>query len=224
VPQTLLGMGENDELIFVDYDCQQNTWAEIARIQDPRIQIVRTHNCRWFHTNHARNLAGRRARNDLLLFTDIDHYTPASVVEETRRTNPKQYGIMPNELCNWGWLAIHKADFWRINGYEEALCGYGEDDFQMRKSLMAMGRSPVTIKNKIVCVQEQIEVNGRSYLRQEQVRCHEDRRKNITNAANIAVGRALRLLHPYKNNIGRNWGNHGHLEKRKQQPNAIPTH
>lgn len=213
VPRTLSYLRDTDELVFVDYDCPSKTYIRIKNMNDPRIKIVRLEHLRWFHTNHARNVGAKNADGDILMFTDVDHYVPADVIIETRTLSMRTFGIMPNEITNWGWLAVHKINFYAVNGYEEAMCGYGEDDFQMRRQLQNCGLSPWMLTAKIICVQPTVTANGRTYLRQEQIRCHEDDNKQRTNSANMAVGRALRVLSQNRNNVGRNWGWHGPLQK-----------
>lgn len=93
-----------------------------------------------WHQDGARNLGAHVAAGEWLLFLDIDHIIPATELEtllELLPVLPAGCAFRPARRLVDGsyrlaraaniWL-IRKADFWRVGGYDERLCGaYGTD-------------------------------------------------------------------------------------------------
>lgn len=99
-----------------------------------------------WHQDAARNLGAQQAAGEWLLLLDIDHMISAPKLRQllgilptleanaayrfARRLVPNavQLSVAPNI-----WL-MRRADFWRVGGYDERLCGaYGTDRDYVRR-------------------------------------------------------------------------------------------
>ncbi len=200
VPQNLSALSAADEMIFVDYadPIGAPPWDDSGSQRSPK--MIRLKSLPWFHINHARNIAGKRSQREILIFLDVDHIITQRGIEECRALHPAHYLIQYSSVRNPGFLAVHRDDYFKVQGYEEALCGYGHDDYQMRKTLSAIGRTGVGANHPIKYIGDG-----------NQIRILETQKRALNNAVNIALARSLRRLHPYKNNVGRNWGWDGNL-------------
>jgi hypothetical protein len=184
-----------DEAVLVDYDDPEEVGAWAVKLRDPCVCVVRVQGCEWFHMDHARNLGGRASAGEVLIFSDIDFQVSPALIEEASCLVPKTFLVQVDELHSFGFVVVHRADFFEVQGFEEALTAYGHDDFQFRNSLMYLGRTCQRMRARL----EPIRAG-------EQVRVHQERRMAITAACNARIMRALRMLHPFRNNVSRNWG------------------
>lgn len=189
VAEILPLLSGSDELVFVDYDDPENSGEYIRCLNDKRVRLILVKRSQYWMPSHAHNCAGFNADKELLVFCDIDiENLPISTI---RLLKPTEFG----EACNnQGLVAMWKSDFVEINGYEEAMVGWGYEDKHVKKSLRAFGRNAVNVGK---------------------VRCHKFDHVRILDPLvkwdtfakiNREIAQVLRKLHPYKNNIGRNPG------------------
>jgi glycosyltransferase involved in cell wall biosynthesis len=89
----------------------------------------------------ARNNGARKAKNDLIVFVDDDvrldpkvwRYALATRAGEMALPLIDFYGREHGPYANSRFIAVHKADFWRLGGFDESLRIVGEDrDFYYR--------------------------------------------------------------------------------------------
>lgn len=113
-----------------------------------------------WHQDGARNLGAHVAHGDWLLFLDIDHTIGAAelgrllallpMLPEGRAFRPRRRLVddaYPLARAANIWL-LRKADFWKVGGYDERLCGsYGTDlEFRPRlRRTLVEERLPVTL-------------------------------------------------------------------------------
>ena len=193
-PAAIAAMGPCDELVFVDYSDPGDVKSLLLESRDGRITLVSAPGREWFHANHSRNLGLRAAAGDLVVFTDVDFCVTREFVEEVRLLPARSYYVQPDEVGSWGCVACFRADALEIQGWDEAFVGYGCDDLHFRRSLDALGRTCFRMKARLV---------GEKFP-QGQVRIHEAS-QNVTAAFNRRLAIILRGLHPYKENVSRNW-------------------
>lgn len=213
LPHTLSILAHEDEIVFVDYSDPQNsgTWAK-DNIHDDRIVVIWVPNMKWWHMNHARNCAGVNAKNDILVFMDIDNLPNIHCINAVRNLPPKiWYGAGVGVNIS-GFAAIRKSDFWSVNGYEEALVGYGYDDTSMHIALGNMGIPRVDLSPDC----------RPSVIDGEQVRILEPS-NGYTWEQNKKITQILGERHPYRVNVGRNWATgwtktHSDVEQEGAQP------
>jgi len=196
LPHVLSVLGPDDELVFVDYSDPQKSglWAK-ENVKDNRLVLVWVPGMKWWHMNHARNCAGVNAGKDIFVFMDVDNLPSKDLVEAIRKMPPKTwYGVGVGVNIS-GFAAIRKSDYLEVNGYEEALVGYGYDDTGMHVAMNRLGVPRVDLKSLVPQIQ-----GGEA-----QVRVLEPS-KGYEWEQNKQITLILNERHPYKANIGRNWG------------------
>ena len=202
IPHNLSLLGENDELILVDYDCPDKV-GEWCEQNHKNVKVVFVKNRVYWNASHAHNCAGVNVKNDIILFSDIDMLLNETLIEEV--INMKEGNFLrhnaikgPKErfLSTYGTCAVYNKDFKEVNGYEEAFVGWGQEDTSFYTSLRALG---LTDNYFINSGQEIIhdDAERSQYLHGEIMQ---------SNKSNKRISEILRTRHKYKNNINRNWG------------------
>lgn len=137
------------ECIVVDYDCPDGTAAWVRR-NYPRVRTVEVRNAPRFQASRARNLGARAATREWLVFLDAD-----ILVEQTFSSalvGALRYGhfLRPAPLTRetMGSFACHRGDFFALDGFDEALEGYGGEDSDMYFRLRHFGRSHLTFDGR----------------------------------------------------------------------------
>ena len=90
--------------------------------------------CRDFGLGLARNNGARKAKRELLVFLDDDLVVDPELWKHVLEVKSGEFGMtfLSGFPCT-RVLAIHKADFWRIGGFDEKIKFTGEDrDFYVR--------------------------------------------------------------------------------------------
>jgi predicted glycosyltransferase involved in capsule biosynthesis len=142
------------EIIVVD------DGSAVPAAAQPRSSGYRvTRDIPW-HQDGARNLGAHVATGDWLLFLDIDHAISAEELSKLLGMLPKMGAnrafrperrlvdeAYPLKRAANIWL-IRRADFWRIGGYDERLCGHYGTDMEFRPRLRQTLREadlPITL-------------------------------------------------------------------------------
>lgn len=194
IPHTVGLLQDGDELVFVDYSCEDESYLWV-KAHYPQVRIVHVPGRRWYSHPHARNCAAVNARGDIFLFVDIDNLVPRELYEKCRDVpHGEFYALIPAPNKS-GFCAIHRSDFYKVNGYEEGIPSYCYEDTCFYRALDAAKVARVDLTDFDVDV----------IAADEQPRalepCDGDPWTQNQDIANI-----LRKRHPYKNNVGTNWG------------------
>ena len=141
VPAVLKLLNSFDELIYVDYDGYDNRQSEyIKSLNDDRIVLVKVFDVTTWHPSHARNISIKQAQNDIVFICDIDIVPSDEIIAECRNLPTDSFLRFISDTYShgeYGSCCIWRKDFFKVNGYEEALTHWGiEDDmfFYMLKS------------------------------------------------------------------------------------------
>ena len=200
MPAALRSLGADDELVFVDYDDPDNCGAWVEGLGDDRVTVVVASKLPFFHVNHARNLGFKAAVCPISIFSDVDYAVSTALVEEARSLAPQTWLAQPDDVGSWGFIVVLRTDVLEVNGWDEAFVAYGCDDMAFRASLTLLGVKCQIMKARLRPVQregKQVRMLGADI--------------NISAVYNVRLARALRMLHPYKQNISRNFGWGGDL-------------
>ena len=120
------------EVIVVDYDCPQKTHEWVAA-HYPQVRLVVVANAPRFNVSRARNIGAEHARAPWLVFCDADDLlTPSFSTDLLRKAMPGTYqrtlrGDKPEAIP----LACEATAFRAIGGYDDALQGWGLEDFEI---------------------------------------------------------------------------------------------
>jgi hypothetical protein len=134
-----------DELILLDWSSAQPV-AELPGIfDDPRVRVVRVEGQKSFIRTLAQNLATQMARNKRVFKLDSD----VEFKGDFFGNHPLSKGYF--WVGNWmqgrdfnerhlhGETYYHLDDFFRVNGYDERIVAYGQDDTNLKDRMVLSG-------------------------------------------------------------------------------------
>lgn len=130
------------EVIIVDFNCPQNTGKVISeQFSDPRIKIfkAKVKKDHW-NLSESRNAGFMESTGPILLFLDADTVVQPTFIEyAVKELNEKTFvtGLIAPPWNGCGCAMVNRADFVRVRGYNEALKGWGYEDFDFYKRMEA---------------------------------------------------------------------------------------
>jgi hypothetical protein len=150
LPATLKIHEEQDdvEFVLVDYDCPENCggWAEKALldyIKSGQLRIRYVVDEPVYRPSHAKNVAHRLGRGQVLVNLDADNVAIHSFTECVRKN------MVNHDIMRWsgegawggggGRIAVQRAAFYALGGYDEGMTGWGGDDDDLFDRARAMG-------------------------------------------------------------------------------------
>src|SRR5438552_12695799 len=141
----------NSSCVVVDYDCPQGTAAWVHK-NFPQVRVVRATDCPRFELSRARNLGAEAADAPWLCFVDVDvrlapdfAATVTPLLEQRCFYHPDP---RPTEL--WGFCICHRDDFQRVEGYDDVLQGWGEEDRDFYTRLKMIGARVRTFPGELL--------------------------------------------------------------------------
>ena len=134
-----------DELILLDWSSNEPVSTVPGVLDDPRVRIVRVEDQTRFIRTIGQNIAVRMARHDKVLKCDSD----VRLRGDFLAAHPLHVGEYwagewrqardPNERHLNGDIYCCRADFERVNGYDERLLSYGHEDTDLKDRLLLAG-------------------------------------------------------------------------------------
>lgn len=213
VARALRVIWPNDELVIVDYGDPDNSGEWAAALPDARLTVLLVWDIKFFHIDHARNLALRASRGPICTYCDCDFLLTEDTVSECHTLPERSFMIQPDAVHSYGFLCAARAALMEIQGHEEAVCGYGADDTMMKERCTAFDLKRIGMKHSFQTLGKTVQVR---MLQTDNI----GRNANV----NHRILRTLRALHPYKNNVGRNWGWGGTILRQSAKPaQEIPS-
>jgi hypothetical protein len=195
IPHLLSVMGSNDQLVYVDYDDPNNSKEYVKSLRDPRIKIIWVKDAPWWQMNHARNCACVNADKELLVVMDIDNLINPDITPKIRELDSNNFILIGHGQKGFsGFCALHKKNFLTVNGYEEAIVGYGRDEDSLYGALINLGLNKIQLNNYPPVL---LKGNGKT------LETIGDCSWSHQNGLLLQV---LRQRNPIKNNVSRNWG------------------
>lgn len=222
IPLILEQLEENDELVVVDYDCPDKISEYCKSLNNNKLKIVKIDNLDYYSPSHAHNLAFKFSKNEILFFMDIDILLKENCIKNIKNMFNNHENIFllfrqNKKLEAVGTCSFLRKKFIKINGYPEEFCGYGYEDYHIYESLRNIGLKSITceyiekiyykidrVKNFFTKYNDNNDLNLCEYI-------YKNKGGYNLTKANIAIGKIFRKIHPYKNNIFRNWGVGGYI-------------
>lgn len=134
LPTVLAQTYKDIEIICVDYNCPEETFDYVRRnFKDSRIVNVRCNvKPNEWSLSAARNQGFLASIGEIVLFIDADAILEPGFIEAHVNA------LVPGSFfCGWGYKSatgccmVYARDFKAINGYNEALQGYGFEDIDL---------------------------------------------------------------------------------------------
>lgn len=140
------------ELVLVDYGSRDGLgdWVRerfAAQLASGLLRYARTDEPTVFHTPHAKNVAHRLARHEILFNLDADNFIGEDTCERVSAIfaeDPRRIAISPIQPDVGGRIAILRADFEALGGYDERYGGWSIADFDFcERATQGLGLAPV---------------------------------------------------------------------------------
>lgn len=139
------------ECIVVDYDCPDQTYRWVTT-NFPTVHVVHVSDAPRFHLARARNLGAAIASARWLCFVDADILIDSGFA--TALTRHLQEGFyyrpLPMSWEKWGSHLCPRASFQRIEGYDEAIEGWGGEDDDLYRRLESIGCQPASFPGQLL--------------------------------------------------------------------------
>lgn len=193
----------NYEYVVVDYDCPEGTASWVKSRSDDRIVVVKIHNRHFFNQSHSRNLGGRVATGDILVFIDADTILQPDFLSSVRKklrinsflttsmalAGEKDYGSGAGLLGYGGIIGCWKKDWEAVRGFDESMVGWGGEDDDFRRRLRGRGLTPLLFDLTLCRAMDHDEFSRTQYYREQ--------KKGQSSSLNRERGEdPLRLLSP----------------------------
>ncbi len=129
------------ETIVVDYGCPQQC-GQWVRTHHPQAHVVLVKDARRFEGARARNLGARVARAPWLMFVDADVTLDDAFAERVLPSlrAGQHFRFIPSTQESYGNVVCAREDFEAIDGYDEAIVGWGGADSDLYYRLGRLGR------------------------------------------------------------------------------------
>eukprot|EP00243_Klebsormidium_subtile_P001305 TRINITY_DN12265_c0_g1_i1.p1 TRINITY_DN12265_c0_g1~~TRINITY_DN12265_c0_g1_i1.p1 ORF type:complete len:1104 (+),score=109.56 TRINITY_DN12265_c0_g1_i1:93-3404(+) len=136
-----------DEILILDWDSSPPVEEITKPLNSNKIKVVRvTNTSTTFWLTVAYNLAAIHARGELIMKVDSDLELPTDLITRhaylpAGRFYAGNWRTAPTEEESHlnGFIFVHRADFHRVNGYDERIFHYGYDDEDLYARLEAAG-------------------------------------------------------------------------------------
>ncbi len=128
------------EVVVVDYDCPDGA-GDWVRATWPDAKVVAVSERPQFNRSDAKNLGAAAASGDWFFFIDADVRASKTFAQTVQVL--LQPGVFlladprPGDL--WGALVVSRTDFEALEGYDEAMLGYGSEDVDIISRLLIAG-------------------------------------------------------------------------------------
>jgi len=130
----------DSEVVVVDYDCPQGT-SDWVRGAFPAAKVVVVRGEPGFNAARARNLGASAASAPWLLFLDADTVARSDLPEQLASLLSPTAFLLPDprpaEL--YGALLVSRTQYDQVEGYDEALEGWGSEDEDITERLADIG-------------------------------------------------------------------------------------
>jgi hypothetical protein len=126
------------EIIVVDYGSAEAVDPALFG-GDRRCRLIRVENAPYWKQSKAENLAIEEAAGPLILKLDADSYLPPEAIPALLTLAPCQF-ITGSYVCSQSGQAVFwKSDWAAVGGYHEFMSGWGYDDHEFYRRLLAAG-------------------------------------------------------------------------------------
>jgi len=126
----------NVEFVILDYNGQDNVgdWIKtemMEHIESGKLMFLRTEEPKFFSMPHAKNIASLAATGDIVNNIDADTFAKnnfAEFINKLANEQPEKAIFAKSRQLLRGRLGFWKKEFIDLNGYNEKMTGYGNED------------------------------------------------------------------------------------------------
>lgn len=148
---TLVAQGDGLEIVVVDYDCPDRTASWVSETY-PDVRVVKVEDRPLFNLSEARNLGAAAATTAWLAFLDADVLAAEGFAATLEPLVAEGFFYMANPRPPplWGALVVSREDFQWVDGYDEAMEGWGAEDVDILERLIIIGRQPADFPGALI--------------------------------------------------------------------------
>jgi len=134
-----------DELIFLDWSSEDAVSDIPGILEDPRVRVVRVNGQKKFVRTLAQNLASQMARYRCIFKCDSDVLIKGKFFKAHPLNQGEfwvgdwHHGRNHNERHLHGETFYHVDDYFRVQGYDERIIAYGQDDTNLKDRMVLAG-------------------------------------------------------------------------------------
>lgn len=139
-----------NEILIVDWSSERPLHDLLPL--DPRIVVVRVTDQKYWHNSKCHNLEFRLARGGIVLRLDSDYLLGSDFFARHPLSKPETFyaGNWKNALNSdkkslSGTLYVRRNDLFGVNGYNERLCSYGQEEDDLYDRLSETGLERIDI-------------------------------------------------------------------------------
>lgn len=140
---SLKNLGPNAELVLLDYNSSDGLKEYILNnyqedLTQKKLIYLRTEEPKYFLHSHSRNVLALAARGPILCVLDADNCLmegfSTHLIESFNKHGAQSIGICETNLPCHGRMAIHRENWLKVRGFNEAMMGWGweDNDFRVR--------------------------------------------------------------------------------------------
>lgn len=141
----------NVEFVILDYnssDGLEHWMKNNFHHFSSKVAYYKTTEPSYYNRSHSRNMAFRLASGDIVCNLDADNFAGkgfAEYIESIFRQNQSVFVTPKDESLSdtFGKVCMTKNDFMQIRGYDEAIKGYGFEDYDIKNRLLNLGRTQI---------------------------------------------------------------------------------
>jgi Glycosyl transferase family 2 len=198
---------ENVEFVLLDYGSRDGllAWAEAelgAWLEQGIVRYFKTDDPVVFHMAHAKNAAHRLASGDILVNLDADNWFEPGFAEETASLFTRDARVIAGfgryQRGCMGRIAIRRADFLALGGYDEELKGWGYEDADLARRAVSSGIETRRLNQRHALALQHSDEERMQFTPDKDKR-RQHRANQTRSQANLAAGRLVA-------NAGREWG------------------
>jgi len=142
-----LGLPDTENVV-VDYACPDHV-GDWVQAHAPAARVVRVEGEEHYNASAARNVGAALARGDWLVFVHADVIVDERFVEFLRaHVEPGVFFEAAPASAASGTLAVPRAAFRRVGGYDDVYVGWGEEDVDLRDRLVEDGLRPIELSER----------------------------------------------------------------------------
>lgn len=147
------------EFVVLDYNSNDGLedWIVTHMAEYLKIGVLkylRTTEPKYFLRSHSKNIVHKHSSGDIVCNVDADNFIGsgfAAYINDVFNRHKDCYLSVDRKKSSpdfYGRICLWKADFWKINGYDEKMVGYGFEDYDLWNRLELIGRNAVYINDQ----------------------------------------------------------------------------
>lgn len=167
LPHNVARLDDQQEIVLLDYQSPDGLREYIfdtypRALKDGRLKYFQLQHDYRYSSAYAKNVAHRLAQGEILFNLDADNLIAHSLIDLKYMQPhqiyvPKLYATREENEGSFGRVGIYKAQFYRLNGYNENIIGMQGDDGDLIRRAYMSGLKPLMASDRLIAIQNTYE-------------------------------------------------------------------